>query len=461
MLTKTKAIHDPETFASLFLYILDKDKRLIPFRWNRAQKDFHAQRTGRDLILKARQLGFSTYMQGEIIRRATTKTITGITLAHDSETTDKLRHIADRFYNNWAGGNFIRPLRKYANATLTTYPEFDSSIVIATAGNTNAGRGGTYSDFHGSEVAFWPDAEKIIAGAMQGGDPDVVLESTPNGAQGYFYELCMDAMDGDDSSWKLHFYPWWWDDAYRLPIEPDEDFLLSEEEIEFAKKHSLDNEQIKWRRSKQKELKGLFKQEYPEDPLTCFLTSGNSYFGDISDKYTAPHGATWQEGHNYGAGLDWGQTNDYTALIVIDGTTKQMVDHLHIRQLEWEEQRKRVKQLYDKWHLKFIVAEENSIGSVNIEALHKLGMQVIPFTTTNLSKSELMSDLYESIHTGGLRLQDLAILKHELMIFISKQTATGIWRLAAEGDGHDDIVIALGLANYALMTARRFGGIHA
>src|SRR3972149_458464 len=171
-----KLVNNPELFATKFLWLLDKNKKLVNFRWNKAQRDFHSKRTGRDLILKARQLGFSTYIQGELFRRCVTKTTTSITLAHDGDTTAKLRLMADRFYENCKFGN-IQPQRKYANASLTTYPEFDSSCIIATAGNVTVGRGDTYSDFHGSEVAFWPDAESIISGAMQGGQPDVILES--------------------------------------------------------------------------------------------------------------------------------------------------------------------------------------------------------------------------------------------------------------------------------------------
>jgi len=336
-------------------------------------------------------------------------------------------------------------MRHYANASVTTYPEFDSEVTIGTAGGKAKGRGGTYTDFHGSEVAFWPDAEKIIAGAMQGGDPDVVLESTPNGAQGKFYELCMEALSGS-GVWSLHFFPWWWDAEYRLDgelIKP------TDEEAELIRKHNLDHSQLRWRRMKVDELKRLFTQEYPEDPISCFLTSGNSYFGDLPNVFTAPMNAEYNPDHEYVAGLDFGQTNDFTAMPVINKTAKVQVDLLHIRKLEWSEQRKRIKEMYKKWRCKRMGAEMNSIGSVNIELLQKDGMNVIPFETTNASKSEIMSDLYEGIHTDGLQLQDHSVQRHEMSTYVSTQTATGLWRLAAEGDGHDDTVIGLGIAWWA------------
>jgi hypothetical protein len=445
-LTPKQIISNPPMFASKFLRILDKGNNLVPFRWNKAQAHFHANRTGRDLILKARQLGFSTLIQGEMFRREVTTSRTTITLAHDADTTTKLRIMADRFWEH-CKFNDIQPARKYANASLATYPEFDSTATIATAGNLETGRGGTYSDFHGSEVAFWKDAEKIIAGALQGGDPDAVLESTPNGAQGYFYELCNEAMRGD-GVWRLHFYPWWWDEAYRIPLIKGERLDYTAEEAKLANDHDLTAEQIKWRRYKQAELKGLFKQEYPEDPITCFLTSGRSYFGDLTGVFVAPMNAEYNPDHIYVAGLDFGQSNDYTAMVVLDLTAKCQVDLLHIRKLEWKEQRRRIKDKYKYWHCKRMGAEANSIGSVNIEALQDDSMIVIPFETTNESKGEIMSDLYEGIHTDGWKLQDHPVLRHEMQTFVSTQTPTGLWRLAAEGEGHDDTVIGLGVAKW-------------
>lgn len=453
MLTATQALNQGEHFAKLFLKIQDKSKRLVPFVWNRAQRHFHENRTGRDIILKARQLGFSTYVQGEMFRRTVTGSRSTMTLAHDADTTAKLRIMADRFWEHCKFGA-AQPARKYANASLTTYPEFDSTVSIATAGNMETGRGGTYTDFHGSEVAFWKDAERIIAGAMQGGNPDVILESTPNGAQGYFYERSMEALRMD-GVWKLHFYPWWWDDGYRIPLLEGEQITPTAEELVLSRHVAnsggmvLTAEQLKWRREKIKELKSLFVQEYPEDPITCFLTSGNSYFGDLSDVFTAPLDVEYNPNHVYVAGLDFGQSTDPTAMPVFDVTAKRQVDLLHLLKLSWTEQRRRIAETYNKWHCQILGAEANSIGSVNIEELEKMGLFVMSFTTTNANKAEIMSDMNENIHAGGWKLQDYPVQRHEFSTFVSTQTATGVWRLAADGDGHDDTVMGCAIGMWA------------
>ena len=442
-LTPHQIVNDPRLFASSFLKILNKQKELRPLLWNRAQADFQAHRTGRDLILKARQLGFSTLIQGEMFRRTVTSTRSTITLAHDDTTTGLLRRMADRYYEN-CKFNDIQPARKYANAGLTTYPELNSEAIIAKAGSQDVGRGATLTDFHGSEVAYWPDAESILSGALQSGNPDTVLESTPNGAQGTFYELCMDGR----GIWTMHFYPWWWDASYT--IESDTPIQYTDEEAALVAKHNLDAGQIRWRREKQRELGRLFVQEYPEDPVSCFLTSGNSYFGDMTGVFTAPNNAAWQEGHRYSAGLDFGQANDYTAISVKDITANCEVELSRWNHLPWADIRKRTKETYNRWHLNNLLAERNSIGEVNIEQMQNDGMTIQPFETTNQSKAEIMSDFNEAIHAGGYKLLDDPAGRHEMNTFVATQTSNGLWRLAAEGEGHDDTVIARALANQSM-----------
>src|SRR5512140_897294 len=213
-MTLKQALTDPETFARVFLRILDKNGRLVPLCYNPVQQVYLGHRSRRDLVLKARQLGISTCVQAEFFRYVATGTAITVTLAHEDQTAQRFRRLVSRFYDNMAGGK--RPARKYSNARLATYPEHDSESIIATAGNLNTGRGGMATHIHGSEIAFWKDAEALMAGLMQGGNPAwIVLESTPNGAQGYFYTKCMEALDGN-RDWSLHFFPWWLDPLYRV-----------------------------------------------------------------------------------------------------------------------------------------------------------------------------------------------------------------------------------------------------
>jgi hypothetical protein len=443
--TPAQVAADPELFAATFLRIKNKKKQLVPLTWNPVQRTLHHSRTGRDLVLKARQMGITTYVQGELFRRAVTSSRGTLTLSHDADATAKLRLMADTFWKH-CRFNGIQPRRERDNASLTTYPDYDSVVAIATAGNKQAGRGDSFTDIHGSEVAFWPDAESILAGAMQAGEPDIILESTANGAQGYFYNLCMEAL-ARRGVWKLHFQAWWDDPTYTIPTS--ETLIYTDEEEKLVAKHNLTASQIAWRRAKQAELKGKFPQEYAEDPVSCFLTSGNGYFADIltSETFMAPGGATYQPSHTYTAGLDFGQSNDFTYMPIFDRTANVQVDYLYINKQPWREQRRRIKNLNNKWHCSTVLAEANSIGSVNIEELQADFVPVEPFDTTNESKSRIAAQYYDYLE-NGLRLLDWDVQRSEHYSFVSTQLPSGVWRLAAAGNGHDDTVMGnmLGMA---------------
>lgn len=439
------------------LYILDKRERIVPFKPNRVQAHYLANRTQRNLILKARQQGISTLIQADHFVTAITDTALIATLAHDDQTTQKLRRMAARFYDNLPTG--IKPPRGLDNATTTTYPLTQSEVTIVTAGSKNAGRGGTYGRVHGSEVAFWKDAESVMAGIMQG-VPDrgvIDLESTPNGAQGWFYTRCMEALEGR-SDWSLYFYPWWWANEYQIPLENGESLDYTDIERQLIKAHGLTAEQIKWRRKKVDELKHLFLQEYPEDPRTCFLRSGLGYMGDIEHAFTAPVDAMPQDGHEYYAGLDFGQQNDFTVCSVIDKTTMQQVALLRVNQVAWAEMRRQVRELCKRWRVKVLKPETNSMGSTNIEALQNefysdgVDTTIVPFTTTNATKAAAMAALRESLHNRpGLRLMPDPTQKHEMNGLQAKQTITGVWQIAAADNEHDDIGIANMLALDAIL----------
>lgn len=464
-----------EEFCAKWLRVQNQDGEIVPFILNRAQKDLAQKlaKYARLLVLKARQLGISTVIQAwhyyQIVR-GNTKTST---LCHDDELTSEIRAMVDRFHENIP--EEYRPHRKYANAKVTTYPSKSSQARIATVGGhatenstgKKKGRGGSNTDIHGTEVAFWPDALGVMSAAMQAGKPRIVLESTPNGMVGQFYEWCIEALD-NKGIWHLAFYEWWWDDRYSLSYEQYRELVphaplipepFNSEEKVLAEKHNLSAEQIYWRRWKKAELPHTFEQEYPEDPRSCFLASGKSYFRNIENVFTAPLLAVFQAGRRYVGGLDFAQSGDFTVLIILDTQTNQMVDYLRINNAEWQDMRVKIAKIAHKWNAT-ILGESNAMGKTNIELLQKgewaedgtqlyKGIKLIPFDTTPTSKPPLIQGLYHALHELGLKLQDISELRHELRAFISKQTVTGHWQYMAGGGAHDDIVIALALAEQA------------
>lgn len=448
-----EAIHDFEQFCAVFIRILDKKRRLVPLHLNRAQKHFIQHMGQRNIILKARQLGFSTVIQAYIFWQAVTSPQSTILLAHDDETTQKLRRMFRRFLTYWPTDIAPSPSIQSDSATLITFPGMHTEISIATAGTKSKGRGGTYTKFHGSEVAFWPKPREIVTGAMQGGEPQVFLESTANGAKGYFYELCMDVLHQRNRDWVLHFYPWWWGDEYRR--EPDREDPLDQaeytpEEARLITDHGLDHEQIIWRRHKILELGEKFKQEYPEDPESAFLLSGYGFFGDIKSAFITPHIKRPDDDPHwlrYRGGVDWGQSDNYTVLTICDTYLREQVFIGRIRRMRYKTMRQWIIENCLRWTVGWLYVEKNSMGGPNIEQLEEeapeLGhdrLRVVSFETRPENKGPLLQSYAYDLQAGQYFLlnEEWQIREHNR--FVSKQRGN-FWVYEAES-GTDDSVMA-------------------
>lgn len=437
---------DADLFSRALLKIEDKDKNLIPFIHNPIQRDYLQKRTPFDLVVKPRQIGFTTLILGEMQRYVWTRPTSALSLSNTDDNTAKLRLIAERFYNNLPL-NF-RPARHLANAVMTTYPVMRSEMWIQTAGAKGVGRSSSFTRLHFSEVAYYPDAESVVYGTLQAGRPVwVVAESTANGAQGWFYEEAMLSLDGK-SKWTVHFYPWWTDPTYFIPLEAGEALDYSDDELHLIRQHGLTAAQIKWRRDKLREIKHLFPQEYPEDVRACFLTSGMGYFGDIEGCYTAPMGATPQEGHKYIGAIDWGQMQDKSVLSIADKTTRQQVDLLMLNQMPYPDIRHQFIRKLKYWNVDSCSAEINS-ASGNVDSLRREAYNegwrgsIIGYQTTNQGKAADMSSLRDALHDGQFELLPIDEQKVQMRVLQVKQTAGNAWKIEAMSGQHDDIPIVL------------------
>lgn len=453
---------DSFLFGKHLLKIQDKNMRCVPLNYNPVQAHYLLNRSPRDLILKPRQKGMTTAVQGEFFRYCTTRAASTITLGKDDENTKEIRRIWKYYYDNLPEG--FTPEKTYDNATLTTFPGLGSRAVIGTAGSVNVGRGGTRTHFHGSEVAFWTDAQSIINGALQAGNLLwAVLESTANGASGWFFDRVMECIEDKEkktqkSIWKLHFYTWFFDYEYSIPLLPGETIDYTDDEAALVEKHKLTPSQIKWRRSKIAEIGSLadFLQEYPEDAITCFKKSGEGYFGDVDHAFTAPMNPAFDPTHLYVAGLDFGQQQDFTVLFILDVTAWVMVDLYRMNKRAWGEMRSEALKRCKEWNVQVLVAEENSVGSVNIEAMRgeaftlNLNCTIMEFNMNAATKPPLMASYRTALQEGGLQLQDYEILRYELNAAVAKQTQKG-WTVESPRDekGHGDTVVGGALAVHA------------
>jgi hypothetical protein len=129
-----------------------------------------------------------------------------------------------------------------------------------------------------------------------------VLESTANGAGGIFYEEWSKA---EETGYVPHFFPWWYEPTYKEDVKAGTVQPFTEEEKDLAERHGLLEEQIAWRRTRWQVLRDLAGQEYAEDPLACFLASGECVFDRASVEQAAAHAGAPTESQDNGRLLIW------------------------------------------------------------------------------------------------------------------------------------------------------------
>lgn len=277
-----------------YLKIEDKNADIIPLQLNKPQlklynalmKQYNENKPQRVIVLKARQMGFSTVTEAIIFKKtATNYNIKSGIVTHEVSATNNLFEMSKRYLDNLP--NELKPKIKKSNAKELVFNDdkgtgLNSMIKCMTAGNDNIGRSDTFQNLHISEYAFWSgDKVKTLIGLLQAvpskRNTMVIIESTANGYDD-FKEMWDDAVAGK-SQFIPVFCAWHELEEYRKEYDG---FELTEEEKELKSLYNLDNEQIAWRRwCIENNCRGdlnLFKQEYPSNPDEAFLSSGNCVF---------------------------------------------------------------------------------------------------------------------------------------------------------------------------------------
>lgn len=495
------------------LKIRTKDRQIIPFDLNPVQASYLDTLLGgeeyspgalvgrREIILKARQFGFSTLILALFfLDTITTPNTQTVVIAHDTDSTERLFQTVQRFYRLLPAAS--RPRTKYANRREFLWPELDSYFFVGTAGAGEFGRGGTINNVHGSEVAFWPNGDDLVAGLLQTVPPEgnVFLETTANGL-GNFFHGEFTAAERHDSVFAPRFYAWHQHHEYQ--VEPEAGFARTEEEEKLTEAYGLTEAQLQWRRGKVKELRGKMPQEYPANSREAFLTSGNPYFdrdhlSELSDRLagsdydpisaTAPAGSSrlrnaltlnqlslWQEpiaGRAYVIGADTaeGLTDsgdaDFDCADVFDAETWEQVAHLHGK---WDthEYGLLLAELGTWYNVALLGIERNNHGHAVINAaLHTAGYPLMQgcsgmylhleydeknkplpnqrpgWPTTPKSKFFMLDGLASSLlPEGDLKLRARHTVA-ELLTYV-KLPGGGA---GGEGKSHDDAVVSCGLA---------------
>lgn len=473
-----------EFLIDALLKVRDKNGRLVPLVANRAQKQFERRHGSRNIVLKARQLGMTTWVAARFFIDTITRPGTlSVQIAHDQTSAEEIFRIVHRFLENLPERLRMGALKtSRANVRQLVFPWLDSEYRVETAADPNAGRGLTIRNLHASEVARWPrDAAGTLAALRAAVPPDgeVVLESTPNGAGGCFYDEWQRA---PETGYVRHFFPWWYAEEYQSPVtsrrspvdfDPSDDRRLttdelSDEERDLVAQHGLSMEQIAFRRQLRANFRGLAAQEYAEDPVSCFLASGECVFDleAIQRATVAPappietrdNGRlrVWyppQPGMDYLVGVDTasgGTDGDYACAQVIDSFRGRQCAELH-GHFSLRELSKRVAELGREYNDAELVVERNNQGTAVLLHLDDVlgyrriyceGAQAGLFTSV-LTRPKMLEWLATMLSRGPEMFSSTRFLQ-ECRSFVRHADGS----VSAASGAHDDTVMAMAFAHW-------------
>ncbi|MGA2346937.1 MAG: terminase [Candidatus Sulfotelmatobacter sp.] len=385
---------------------------------NRAQLEYSRRCGKRNIVLKARQVGITTYIAARYFVQTITRpgTLT-VQVAHSEESAQAIFNIVH--------------------------------------------------NLHCSEVSRWPRGGAETLASLRAAvvpDGEIVLESTANGASGIFYEEWQKAAE---TGYTQHFFPWWYEPSYKEDAEKRPVHLLTDEETILMARHALSEEQIAWRRARWQVLRGQAAQEYAEDPVSCFLASGECVFDMAAIEAAAAQAGHPMESQDNGRLLVWlppnqagqwdyiigvdaaggGSDGDYACAQVIERTMGLQCAELHGHFPPYELAR-RIAALGNVYHGALLAVERNNHGygvlahlkDLHYENVFQQGGQA-GWLTSVVTRPAMVENL-AAVLIVQPELFRSARLLGELKTFVRHDDGHGA---GAEGT-HDDCVMAMAIA---------------
>lgn len=490
--TRAPALHGGslrEFLAGALLKIRNKRGELVPLAPNRTQRDFERRCGRHNIVLKARQVGITTWIAARFLLATITRPgALTLQVAHNQDAAEEIFRIVHRFLENLP--ERLRQgalVTSRANIRQIVFPRLDSEYRVETAADPNAGRGLTVHYLHCSEVARWPrDAAATLASLRAAVAPggEVTLESTPSGAGGCFYDEWQRA---GETGYVRHFFPWWFEESYRSMVDgqwsmakksavaaidhgPSTiDFSrllpLSDDEQELVSLHSLAPEQIAFRREMRARFGALAPQEFAEDAEACFLAAGDCVF-DVAiverelARCTEPAEASdngrlrvwWppQPGRRYIVGVDpagGGSDGDYACASVIDAVAGLQCAELH-GHFTPHELALRIAALGRRYHGALLAVERNNHGHGVLAHLAALGYDHVyeqrgqaGWLTSAATRPAMIAN-FAAVLANAPELVSSDRLLRECRSFVRHPDGS----TAGAAGAHDDSVIATAIA---------------
>lgn len=496
------ALEDPRYIIERGFWVINKDKKVVPFIFNPAQNMFYDNRTTRDDIVKGGQMGFTTMFAAIwTVKFLLVPNAWCVQISYESEATKRLFERVQFFLSHLP--DWLQPFYKpgVESSSSISNEVVNSRFYIGTAGSKAFGRGDTIHYFHGSEVSRWDGEGRLftnIIRAMPLNDPNTwaVKESTANG-QGNWHHTEWQREKMGLSEFTPHFIPYFKDPTYRVEGAVLED--KSEEELRYQRRFpEITDEVLAWRRKMIGSMSSeagrtpeeMFKQEFPTDDQEAFLFSGNPVFpveqmqrykekvkrpiiqgnlvgippNQVLDEYDKGPLKIWEMpsmGGQYIIFADTTQYNDFAVAVVLDRRSWEVVAKLRARipAMQFGDELNKLGRFYNE---ALIAVEVNNMGQstqdrlITLEypnmymrertdTIDKKISNVYGWLTTSKTKSQMVGYLQDLIRTEQAKIADEDIID-EMITFILHEDGT----MAASEGNYDDCVIAVAGAYYVL-----------
>jgi len=343
--------------------IVNKQSNLIVFKPNKAQQHFLENKHTRNIILKSRRLGFTTFSTVDMLDNTLfNQNYNSLFISYDDPSAKKVfDEIAMLAWGHFPLKNMYQVDLSNANMLKLNFGNDTYSAIEI----KSSGRGGRYNQIHVSEFgkicAKYPHkATELLSGTLPALTPtgSLTIESTAEGEGGHFYDMFWDAYNRDSDAplkpheFKAHFYNWQWDVEEIATIKQPDD-QIPKEFLDYQKRHNekakmqphlyqpiTDNE-LTWWFYKFVQLGrkwSLLLQEFPTTPEEAFVASGSKLFDAIKLEYQKQFEKTpemigdWaiydepRPNHFYVLGADpsEGVGGDHSAIAILDLTLSSL-----------------------------------------------------------------------------------------------------------------------------------------
>lgn len=442
------------------LSIIDKNKTEVDFILNKPQIHFLENAWERNVILKARKMGFSSLLLAvAVIKFLFGKNERCLSMSFDREASIKQLERAKHFLRSYERKNNIKVPLKYNSKHEMVLEgrdaegnEYTNALRIGTAKSTGFGRGDDITFLHLTEVSMADDLEQLLAGVGEAtvNNAMVTLETTANGYN-EFKTFWDEAVVGARGYKALFYDPTW---------EYPADFL----------------------EQKRQNLGKLFPQEYPMTPEEAFIASGQHFFDTQAMKEYLEQTKEplkgkknyWRKYRDWEPGefvLCFADTaaggGDFCAAHFMSKTKLDIPLVYHKKTIATDmtpELHDELERIYEQTGVTPVVCyERNNGGLFELERLNTLNRNQkykiymmkthigdrtvskdspkLGWDTNSATRPAMLGMIKEAIDSHLITIYDRPTI-NEMFSFVEVQT-TSSWRAQAEKGAHDDLVMSL------------------